>query len=291
MSRKYSEKKKNPEITPEFKDTVFSFSQLMDNEVAGNEVADNEVAGKPEKTGFKNYKKNFFKPDLKIGNSILDLETSKTSLPPNASLHIIFNSSQEYKGDEYGTYKELELRAFAKAASNRLRNMINVVPTIDIESRTNMFKEYGIMILDNVERNRRKFCGNINRIFIDDSLAKCNALLMLYDGKDEVIGFATLFFLLDSNEVYIDVICSHQKYKGGGHAMLSKIKELSLSLGMRSIELSSITEAVGFYIGKEDFECRDLCPLTYNIHRKTSYKKKKGESKKTKRKSVSKGKK
>jgi hypothetical protein len=285
MSKKHSEKKKEPEITPEFKDTVFSFSELMGNEVAGNEFKDY-----PEKTGPK-LKKKFFKPDLKIGNAAMDLANSKTPLPPNASLHIIFNSSQEYKGDEYGTYKELELTALVKAATNRLRNLINVIPTIDIESNTNMFQEYGIMISDNIEKNRRKFCGNINKIFIDDSLAKCNALLILYDGRDEIIGFATLFFLLDSNEVYIDVICSHQKYKGGGHAMLTKIKELSLLLGMRSIELSSVTEALGFYIGKEDFECKDLCPLTYNIHKKTSYKKKKGKSKKTKRKSGSRSKK
>ena len=287
-----SNKKSEPEVTPEFKDTVFSFSELMDKEVAGNEVAGKEFKYKPEKTG--NKKKSLYKSDLKIGNAALDLETSKNPLPPNASLHIVFNSSQEYKGDEYGKYKEIELRSLAKAASNRLRNMISVIPTFDIESNMNMFREYGAMISENIERNRRRFCGNINKIFIDDSMAKCNALLILYNGRDEIIGFATLFFLIDDNEVYIDVICSHQKYKGGGHLMLSKIKEISVSLGMKSIELSSVTEAIGFYIGKEDFECKDLCSLTYNIHKKTGYKKKqkfKGKSKTTKRKSVSKGRK
>jgi hypothetical protein len=267
-----------PEVTPEYKDTVYSFSELMD---------------KPEKTFTplrisnvqwckKGYKKGF-KPDKKsskVGNAAMDLASSKTPLPTNASLHIIFNSTQAYKDDYDGTYKQLELSALAKSAPKMISHTINVISTFDIESRTNMFKEFGKMVIGNVQANRNKFCGNINDRFMADSLNACNALVMLDNGVNDVIGFATLFFLLDDNEVYIDVICTNQKYKGGGHKMISKIKEICDLLGMKSIELSSLTEAVGFYIGKEDFECNELCYLTYNLHKKKSAKKKR-ESRKS----------
>jgi hypothetical protein len=289
-----------PEVTPEFNDTVYSFSKVADSlKVADDrKVADEgKVLDKgmdvdvPEKTfkkgkkpyKFKYDKKGFkkgFKKSSKVGNAAMDLASSKTPLPEKAALHIIFNSTQAYKDDYDGTYKQLELTALAKNATKTLSHTINAVSTFDIESRTNMFKEFCKMIVGNVQANRSQFCGNINDRFMEDSLRVCNALVMLDNGVNDVIGFATLFFLLDDNEVYIDVICTNQKYKGGGHKMISKIKELSEMMGFKSIELSSLTEAVGFYIGKEDFECNELCYLTYNLHKKKSAKRKR-ESRKS----------
>jgi hypothetical protein len=284
-----------PEVTPEFNDTVYSFSKVADSrKVADNlKVADSrKVADKgmdvdvPEKTfkkGKKPYKfkydKKGFKKSSKVGNAAMDLASSKTPLPEKAALHIIFNSTQAYKDDYDGTYKQLELSALAKSAHTKLSHAINVVSTFHTETRTNMFKEFGKMIVENVQANRNKFCSIIDNKFMEDSLKTCNALVMLDNGVNDVIGFATLFFLLDDNEVYIDVICTNQKYKGGGHKMISKIKELSELMGFKSIELSSLTEAVGFYIGKEDFECsNELCYLTYNVKKKSAKRKRSPKS-------------
>jgi hypothetical protein len=268
MSRKSS---KEPEVTPEIKDNVYSFSEII-----------SKLEKKFKQEHRKWFKKGYvkgLKRSAKVGNAAMDVASSKTPLPEKAALHIIFNSTQAYKDDYDGTYKQLELSALAKSAHTTLSHAINVVSTFHTETRINMFKEFGKMIVENVQANRSQFCSIIDNKFIMDSLKTCNALVMLDNGVNDVIGFATLFFLLDDNEVYIDVICTNQKYKGGGHKMISKIKEICEILDIKSIELSSLTEAVGFYIGKEDFECNnELCYLTYNVKKKSAKRKRSPKS-------------
>jgi hypothetical protein len=92
--------------------------------------------------------------------------------------------------------------------------------------------------------------------------------------------------MLKKNSIYIDLICSSLKYKGGGHKMMTKIKEIGELLDVESVELSSVTEALGFYVEKEKFSCDDLCPLTYDVKKnKSSRPKTKPKNKSIKKKS------
>jgi len=263
MSNKKSEK--DPEVTPELKDSVF-FSIPKDKKF---KVCKNKT---------KKY----------VVTQELDKPSPRRqfNIPDTYTTSIIFNSTQQYKEDCYGTYKELELRAAVYRLKNDLQSVLNVVPTIDTRDRSlNMFNEYCSMIIDTINNSRGRFCKNIGRIFIEDNLPQANAILILYDGIDKILGFASLYFLLDHNSLYIDLICSDQLYKGGGKILMSKIKEIGKIMEVDTITLSSLTEALGFYVNKEGFECNDTCNLAYNMFKDAAPSvKKKTPSKKTSKK-------
>jgi hypothetical protein len=189
--------------------------------------------------------------------------SKKRELPASASLNIILNPKQLYKHDD-GTFRSLkDKKMTVEKLQEALEKNVNVLSSIDDDQ--DMFNLYGNLIQEEVSQIDNKFCGIIGQEYLQMSISKCNAILFLQDETDAVYGFATLFFKPKTESLYIDLICSSLKYKGGGHIMIAKIKELADLLDIKSIELSSVTEALGFYVEKEKFTCDPLCPLTYNI--------------------------
>jgi hypothetical protein len=218
----------------------------------------------------KSSKKKTKKTTSAIG---VEPTSSKRPLPPDTSLHIVMNPKQVYKDDVDATYRLVDLKKFALITlPQKLAGTLTVIPTRDKKSRTNMFREYGNFIIEFTSDKKNQFCQIIDMDFLEESLRNCNAILMLMDSSETIVGFTTLYFLLDTNSIYIDIICSNLNYKGGGNQMISKIKDMGHALDMDAIELSSLTEAIPFYIGKEQFECNDLCPLVYNIRKRKARK-------------------
>lgn len=130
-----------------------------------------------------------------------------------------------------------------------------------------------------VIRNSGRFCEGINMDFVKESLVSADAILLVAE-KKAIYGFATLVFKSDENLLYIDLICTNIEVKGCGTYMLEMLKELSGIVGLASIQLSSVTSAVPFYL-KNQFECDGLCTLRLKVP-KLKFKSSKTKSNKTK---------
>lgn len=128
-------------------------------------------------------------------------------------------------------------------------------------------------------RNSGRFCEGINMDFVKESLVSADAILLVAE-KKAVYGFATLVFKSDENLLYIDLICTNIEVKGCGTYMLEMLKELSGIVGLASIQLSSVTSAVPFYL-KNQFECDGLCTLRLKVP-KLKFKSSKSKSNKSK---------
>ena len=109
----------------------------------------------------------------------------------------------------------------------------------------------------------------VDEEYTKNSIAKSNAIIILQESNDDnsnIIGFATLYFDIDDNSIFVDVFCSSDKYHRGGSEILNKIKELAVIIDSETIKLDSIEDSVDFY-KKNDFvfDCDELCKMKYKI--------------------------
>jgi hypothetical protein len=109
----------------------------------------------------------------------------------------------------------------------------------------------------------------VDKKFTKNSIENSNAIIVLQETNDDnsnIIGFATLFFDIDDNSIYVDVLCSSDKFYKGGSEILNKIKELGKIINYDAIKLDSIKDAVDFYRRNNfTFDCDENCKMKYKI--------------------------
>ena len=129
-------------------------------------------------------------------------KNAKRALPSSASLYIVFNPKQVNKSED-GTYRaSKDKKMIVDSFQGAIDETVSVLPSTD-EDDQDMFKLYGNLILETLAQENNSFCGTIKKAYLQETISKCNAILFLYDGKDTVYGFATLFFMLKKNSIYM----------------------------------------------------------------------------------------
>jgi hypothetical protein len=217
----------------------------------------------------------------------------KMSIPETNVFSILFNKNQKVKNlSEFFDQEEIEehLKTYIDDIVRKIKQT-NIVEIIDSNSENQ--NTYFGLVLHSLKENGGNLCKDLlDEGFIQNSLRDCNALLMRRDtSTGNLISFAALYLLFETNDLYIDIVCSDGRYRGGGHDMIEKIKEISKLIGIKNIKLSSITEALGFYIKSEHFVCDDTCSLKYGVNvggkkrktKKMKYKKTKSKNRKSKK--------
>jgi hypothetical protein len=108
-----------------------------------------------------------------------------------------------------------------------------------------------------------------------------------------VFGFALIQFDEKKNSIYIDVICSDKRTKCTGKFLLEQIQDISRTLSMIQIYLTSVESAIPFYkyngFIKKNELCNNMCLMTKKLiidpiggkKRKTKKQKKTRKIKKT----------
>ena len=112
------------------------------------------------------------------------------------------------------------------------------------------------------------FCKGILDEYIETALTESDAILVLEDykkNKKRIVGMCAISFKKD--HLYVDLICSNQKVKGVGSLLLELVEVLSNTLSLEHMKLSSVTDAVPFYL-KKKFECDKLCHMTRKVTKK-----------------------
>ena len=188
--------------------------------------------------------------------------------PAKVTNYIYFNptSIQEEFGDVSNIKTLLETR-----------DNLSIHPTDSERSKGRaIYRNISKNVYD-VIKNSGRFCEGINLEFVKTSLLQADAILLVAEGKS-IAGFATLIFNSKDNLLYIDLICTNIEVKGCGTYMLEMLKELSGIVGLASIQLSSVTSAVPFYL-KNNFTCDDLCTLRLKVPKMAFKSKSKSKSK------------
>lgn len=112
-------------------------------------------------------------------------------------------------------------------------------------------------------RKSGKFCNGLTALYIKESLNECDVIVRIESSmtrSKKLIGFATLKFLKNSKSLYIDTICTNTDIKGTGSFMIKFLTEICDELSLDAIKLTSVTEAVPFYL-KTEFECDPTCKM------------------------------
>jgi len=115
------------------------------------------------------------------------------------------------------------------------------------------------LIRTHVESGKCKELRKGNAI---ESASESNIGIIVKTREDEMVGFATIYFAIKDrreesaiDNVFVDILCGHPDYTGIGTAILDYIKQnICDPLGIKRIELESITESLGFYL-KKGFQC------------------------------------
>jgi hypothetical protein len=144
------------------------------------------------------------------------------------------------------------------------------------------------------------FCEGIGVNFKNDSIRDADAIILMEEVKirnRRICGFCAVNFKKDY--IYLDLICANAQIRGSGTIMLENLDKIANALSLTEIKLSSVTNALAFYMKKE-FECDDLCPMkrpvtprvtkrrTQSLSKEKSIKKKKTPKKKKKKQKKSK---
>jgi len=140
------------------------------------------------------------------------------------------------------------------------------------------YEETSESIMDAVKR--KKLCNNIVlESKIASSLDQADFILtktkMSVNSQGEVsekiVGFATAILMEETSVslkknmfLYIDVFCGHKHYAKVGTDMMTNLKSIGNTIGVKKIKLHSITEALGFYT-KIGFECDPTCKISWDI--------------------------
>ena len=142
---------------------------------------------------------------------------------------------------------------------NRLRSSIK--PNISYEDALEHIKEH-------VESNK---CKYLRKSVAIESAEESNIGCIIKTRKGQMVGFFTIYFTVkdrgaDSSiySAFVDILCGHPDYSGIGSEALNYIKtHICEPLGIRKIELESITESLGFYL-KKGFQCNP-CKLKLDV--------------------------
>ena len=105
-------------------------------------------------------------------------------------------------------------------------------------------------------------CKELRKGNAIESASESNIGIIVKTREDEMVGFATIYFAIKDrgeesviDHVFVDILCGHPDYRGIGTAILDYIKTYICDpLGIKRIELESITESLGFYL-KKGFQC------------------------------------
>ena len=134
------------------------------------------------------------------------------------------------------------------------------------KQKISAFKKFRTELYKDI-RSSDKFCDGLQAGFIKESLSTCDFILRVESSQTrskKINGFATLKFIKGSKSLYIDVICTNTDIKGTGTYMINLLSDISDILSLKSIKLSSATQAVPFYL-KTDFRCDPLCKMKKEI--------------------------
>jgi len=88
-------------------------------------------------------------------------------------------------------------------------------------------------------------CISIDDWYKHDSVYDSDYIITLLTAENTVLGFAALY--LRETALYIDLFCTHYRYKGLGSLLMNKIKEFQAALGKEVLNLNSVGTAREFY--------------------------------------------
>lgn len=116
-------------------------------------------------------------------------------------------------------------------------------------------------LCDKIDSN--EFCDGLNIEYAKYSLLKSDAVIIVsFAGAFAPVGFATINFE-DNGLLYVDVICTHPKIKGGGNIIMKQLDYICLQIGLTGIYLESTSSKITFYAKygyvKCDNFCNDMC--------------------------------
>jgi predicted GNAT family N-acyltransferase len=130
-------------------------------------------------------------------------------------------------------------------------------------------------------------CKGLNPEYVSESFDNADAVIVIGSSMNilpngNVFGFALMKFDEKSNSMYIDVICSHTGIKGVGDILMKEIENMTRTVLMKDIYLTSVKSAISFYkkygFVKQDELCYDMCFMMKEIKNDT---KKEKNTKKT----------
>jgi len=122
--------------------------------------------------------------------------------------------------------------------------------------------------------NSRFLCKGLNADYVAESFDNVDAVVILSSSKNvlpngNLFGFALINFDETSNYIYIDVICSHIGIQGAGDILIKEIQNISKTLFMTEIHLTSVDTAISFYekygFIKQDSSCTDMCLMIKSL--------------------------
>ena len=128
---------------------------------------------------------------------------------------------------------------------------LKIYPNDDVD-RGQTYKNVSQRVFQIV--NKSKFlCTGLNDEYIKSSMSTSEAIVVLGSEymniypNGNVFGFALLEIDHASNQLYVDILCSHKGIKGAGDVLIKSIETIAKELHLREIKLNSVKSAVSFY--------------------------------------------
>lgn len=136
---------------------------------------------------------------------------------------------------------------------------------------------------------RNSLCSGISESYTREAVMEADIIITLRRNRknnikkmtnSKIIGFVLLVHKNQLQTLYIDLICSSQKLKGGGQILLDMSEKIAKTLHLESTSLKAIRnekvisfyEKNGYIKNKECMEYRDrLCEMQKKIHKTTDY--------------------
>jgi hypothetical protein len=92
-------------------------------------------------------------------------------------------------------------------------------------------------------------CNGLFPTYITRCMLNSHAIIVIKSSlSEEIYGFAIIkFFEKDMGYIYVDIICSKNGVKGGGHVLMTTLIKICKILSFKQIKLHSVKSAIDFY--------------------------------------------
>jgi hypothetical protein len=201
-------------------------------------------------------------------NIISDKEYLKT--------YIYFNP-KKFVLTEENTQGDIDSLDATKTILDNKKDKFVVDPDPDKEE-LKVFKSYKYIqryILNTKTNDNKYLCVGISYYYIKTSFSHVDAVVIIRSSKNPlpipdvpIFGFALIMFD-EKNSISIDVICSDTRTKYTGKFLLEQIQDISKTLGIVQIYLTSVESAIPFYkfngFIKENELCNNMCLMTKKL--------------------------
>ena len=207
------------------------------------------------KTKIKSRSKSKSKTRSKSKSKIVKILIDTDYLNDNIKMHMFFIDRQLMK--QYEETLETRDNLFFYPSNNNQ-------PLLERETTIIEINQY-------LQKN--DMCGSgINVIYTNSHLKHDDILIVMKDisNEDTIVAFVTLDVSVITT--HVNLICSNKEYKNGGTFLMKQLQTIAEEMNIKSIELDSVPESVGFYV-KTGYVCKGrqgLCPMTRKIKTKVA---------------------